>query len=145
MVLSQDDFLESGDVHVKNDKLITEKELRGVERRLNTGCAMFIKIFKVGESSNHIERHRSNSITHSANHSNMKLLHKDHKGPGKVQMRRLKDPGMNIGISNFLVEILEPVADEMIEKYELGSTEEVLNKVDIYNLGWTELTSRGSV
>merc|ERR1711888_260046 len=132
-VMRQDVYLEAGDEHVKNDKILTEKELRGVERRLNAGCSMFIKMFRVGENSNQIERHRSNSITHSANPSNMKLYHKDHKPPGKVCMRRTNGPGLNLPLSNFLAEMLEPVADEMVEKKELGSTESFLNVVDRYN------------
>ena len=114
--------------------MISEKELRGIERILNSANSKFIKIFKVGEARNHVERHRSNNITYSANPSNMRLLHKDHKPPGSVQMRRLNGPGMNIGVSNFLAEVLEPIAREMESKYEKGSTEAVLNMVDKYNL-----------
>ena len=77
---------------------------------------MFIKIFRMGENQGQTERHRSNHITHSANPSRMKLLHKDHKEPGSVKMRRLNGPGMNVAISNLIAEVLEPIADEMIQK-----------------------------
>merc|ERR1711888_417258 len=137
-VMRQDVYLEAGDEHVKNDKILTEKELRGVERRLNAGCSMFIKIFWVGEQVDHIERHRSNSITHLANPSHMKLYHKDHKPPGKVHMRRTNGPGLNLPFSNYLADVLEPIANEMVEKREFGSTETFLNQVDMYNKGVVE-------
>ena len=63
----------------------------------------------------------------------MKLLHKDHKGPNTVKTRRLNGPGMNVGISNLLADLLEPIADEMGGKAERGSTEAVLSTVDDYS------------
>ena len=91
--------------------MIDEKELRKVERKLNAASSMFIKIFRVGENRAHTERHRSNFITHFANPSQMKLLHKYHKGPGTKKMRRLNGPGMNVAVSNLLADLLEPIAD----------------------------------
>ena len=52
---------------------------------------MFIKIFRMGEDSDHIERHRANVMTNSMNHSAMKLFLKDHKKGGGVKVRRLND------------------------------------------------------
>ena len=45
-VMSQEDYLEAGDIHTVNDKEITEDELWNIQRRLNAGNSMFIKIFK---------------------------------------------------------------------------------------------------
>ena len=80
-----------------------------------------------------VDRHRANMINHSVNPSAMKILHKDHKKGGKVQVRRLNGPGMNIHLSNFLAEILEPIGGEMEGRAEKGSTENVLHEVDRYN------------
>ena len=63
----------------------------------------------------------------------MKLLLKDHKGLEKVATRRTNGPGMNIHISNLLSDVLEPVADQMSCKWEQGSTEAVLARIDRYN------------
>ena len=41
---------------------------------------MFLKIFRVGENIDHVERHRTNYINQSANPSAMQLLLKDQKG-----------------------------------------------------------------
>ena len=109
-VMSQEDYLTAGDLHVVDDQVIDEKQLRKVERRLNATCSLFIKMFRVGEGAKHVGRHRGNAITHSANPSRMKVLHKDHKGPGTVKMRRINGPGLNIHISNFISEILENLA-----------------------------------
>ena len=40
---------------------------------------------------------------------------------------------MNVHLSNLLAELLEPLADEMEDKHERGSTEAVLNIGDKYN------------
>ena len=93
-----------------------------------------MKVFRVGEAKGQTDRHRGNSITHSTNPSNMRLLHKDHKGPGVIKMHRLNGPGMNLGLSNFLADLLEPIAGEMVDKAEKGSTESVLSVVDRYNI-----------
>ena len=65
----------------------------------------------------------------------MRLLHKDHKDPGSVKVRRLNGPGMNVGIGNCIADILEPIANEMPRKWkmECGSTESALNLADTYN------------
>ena len=50
--------------------------------------------------------------------------------PGPVKMRRINGEGMNVGVSNFLADLLEPIASEMSEKAEKGSTEAVLSEGD---------------
>ena len=112
-VMSQQDYLEAGDLHTANDREISEEELWSILRKLNASNAMFIKNFKVGEAQDHIERHRSNSVCYTANPSNMKLYHKDHKGPGSLATRRINGPGMNVPLSNYIAELLEPIADEI--------------------------------
>ena len=107
-VMSQEDYLEAGYEHVRDDKEISEKELHTIERRVNAANSMYIKIFRVGEGSGQTERIRSNYITKSANPATMKISHKDHKGPGTKKMRRINGPGMNEGISNLLADLLEP-------------------------------------
>ena len=94
---------------------------------------MFVKIFKVGENSDQVSRHRGNVINYSVNPSSMKILHKDHKAGEEIQTRRLNGPGMNVNLSNFVLELLEPIAEEMSKKAERGSTEAVLSLVDSYN------------
>ena len=63
----------------------------------------------------------------------MRLFHKDHKNTGKLEVRRLNGPGMNIHVSNVVAELLEPIAGMMLEKKETMSTESVLSMVDKYN------------
>ena len=141
-VMGQQDYIEAGYEHVQHDREIDEKELKAIERRLNAASSMYIKIFRVGEDLGHTERHRSNYITHSANASNMKMLHKDHKGPGSRKMRRLNGPGFNETISNQLADLLEPIAGEMRNKAEKGSTESVLSEADTYNNEVSKLYTR---
>ena len=83
--------MRAGDEHVVDDEELTEKELKGVQRKLNATCSMFIKIFRMGEDSDHIERHRANVMTNSMNPSAMKLFLKDQKKGGGVKVRRLNN------------------------------------------------------
>lgn len=132
-VISLEEYLEADDIHVRDDIEITEKELGDIERRLNAASSLFIKIFKIGQDSDHVSRHRANFITHSRNPSSMKLLHKDHKCGEEVKTRRLNGPGLNTPFSNLISEVLEPIAGNMKNKVERGSTENVLNDGDVYN------------
>ena len=92
-----------------------------------------MKMFRMGEGKGHTLRHRSNLITHSGNPSNMRLYHKDHKGPGSTKMRRVNGPGLNTPFSNLLAKLLEPIAGDMKGRLEKGSTESVLSVGDVYN------------
>ena len=67
-------YLRAGDEHVVDDEELTEKELKGVQRKINATCSMFIKILRLGEDSDHIERNRANVMTNSMNPSAMKLF-----------------------------------------------------------------------
>ena len=117
-IIKMEEYLAAGDKHVEADKELDEKELRAVQRKLNAACSMFVKVFKVGENTGQVDRHRGNVINHYVNPSAMKLTHKDHKMTGKVETRRLNGPGMNVNLSNFVAELLEPIADEMDDKAE---------------------------
>ena len=127
-VFSMEEYIKAGEVHTKNDKKVDEKELKEIQKTLNATCSMFLMIFKVGENSDHVERHRTDHINQSANPSAMRLLLKDHKGLEKIHTRRLNGPGLNIHISNLLSDILEPVADNMPQSWEQGSTEARVDK-----------------
>ena len=123
----------AGDKHVTEDDEITEEELNKIQKRVNAAVSMFIKIFKMGESTKQVERHRANLINHSSNPSAMKISHKDHKAGDEVHMRRINGPGLNLPLSNCLAELLEPIAGVMCGKVERGSSENVLNLVDVQN------------
>ena len=127
-VMMVKDYMAAGGKHTKEDIEVDEKELRGIERKVNAAVLLFIKIFKMGEGADQVERHRANLITHSRNPSSMKLLHKDNKEGSEVQTRRLNGPGLNVGLSNLISEILEPIAGEMSHKVERGSTENTLRE-----------------
>ena len=90
-----EEYINAGEIHTRNDKKIDEKELKEVQKTLNATCSMLLKIFKVRENSDHVERHRTNHINQSVNPSAMRLLLKDHKGLEKVHTRRLNGPSMN--------------------------------------------------
>ena len=132
-VMPQQTYLEAGDKHVVEDDEISEEELEKIQKRINAAVSMFIKIFKMGEASKQVERHRGNLINHSSNPSAMKITHKDHKKGEEVHMRRINGPGLNLPLSNLLADMLEPIAGEMTGKVERGSTENVMNLVDVRN------------
>ena len=94
---------------------------------MNATCSKFLKIFRVGENSDQLERHRTNYVNKSANLSAMKLLLKDHKGLEKISTRRTNGPGINIHLSNLLADIIEPVVDYMPQSWEHRSTESTIN------------------
>ena len=70
-VFSMEEYIAAGEAHTRNDKKIDEKELKEVQKTLNATCSMFLKVFRVGENSDHVERHRTNHINQSVNPSAM--------------------------------------------------------------------------
>ena len=132
-VFSMEEYMKAGEVHTRNDEKIDEKELKKVQNTLNATCSMFLKVFRVGENSDHVERHRTNHINQSVNPSAMRLTLKDHKGLENIKTRPLCGPGMNTNLSNLLSDILEAIANNMPQTWEQCSTESVLGKVDKHN------------
>ena len=137
-VLTREQYLKSGYEHTKKDTIIGWEKVKYLQSQVNGHMWWLTKI--VGYAKDRDEKRMSNNIQGSSMEvPEMVLLIKDHKKWSPDS----KDPvpsrpvvsgsrGINTHLSEWISEIMEPVAAEM-KSAEVCSTEEVLAKFDKLN------------
>ena len=148
-VVSPVKFLEMGNKHVKDDKIIDDVELEEIQRECNGHVAMWIKILGMGEAWGHESRIRESLIQHSCVVPPMKLLVKDHKplGPDGLPPTRPvvgASRGMNVALSNILSDVIEPVSKTIPNSGDVLSSEHLLSEINKLNEVWASQPPAGS-
>ena len=123
------------------------EELTTAQREVNGQVAMLIKIFQIGGNSDHGDRVRETMMGESLQVCPVKLLFKDHK---KWDVTSETAPptrhvagghrGLNLHISEIILDLLEPLVGTIKGGKELISTEDFIAKVELLNckmMGWT--------
>ena len=127
------------DKHIKNDKVVSEIEVRKLENKLNRHMEFWVKILKTGENSKQDRRVKSNLVTKDSQIPILRGTSKDHKeaidktvGP---DIRPIMGAvvGPNIGLSEIGSIIVRKIADNADIGLAAKSTEEVLNKIETFN------------
>ena len=125
--------------HIKDDKVVNEKEIKTLENRLNRHMEFWIGILKPGEKVKQERTVKSNLITKDSQIPILRGTSKDHKdsvdkeaGP---DMRPIMGAivGPNIGLSEIGSRIVRKIADNADIGLVAKSTEEVLNKIEMFN------------
>ena len=126
--------------HVENDDIVSMKEVRKIEKKLNEHSEHIVNITNAGESNGHTKRIKSNLKSSDNQVPILSGTHKDHKnnfdeenGP---DLRPIMGAtvGPNVALSNFLArEILKKITEEASEGNDCESTEELLDKFEEYN------------
>ena len=127
------------DKHIKNDKVISEKEVRKIESKLNRHMESWVKNLQPGESINQSKRIKSNLITKDSQVPILRGTSKDHKKADNKNIGPDVRPIMgavvwpNIGLSEIGSNIVRKIADNADVGLVAKSTEEVINKIESYN------------
>ena len=126
-----------GEVHVGDDKVISESEASKIQTTLNQHTAAWLKITNVGEKWKHARRYRETTINKTASIPPLSLLIKDHKPVKQGELPKTRpviasQASMNIHMNNLLSEIIEPIAN-ITGGAEKISTEDMLSEVDKVN------------
>ena len=133
-VTDEKNYKRMGAVHIGKDRKIDRKELIEIERRLNGQCTYWAKMWNSGDNHGHKSRIISSKTTTSENTSDLTLLHKDHKKePDKTRPVATGNTGNTNGFSNSVSDLLESLANSEPDPYESISSEDMLNKITIYN------------
>ena len=125
--------------HVKDDKVITEKEVKTIENKLNKKVDGFLKMTNAGQATGQTKRIKSNTKTKDNQIPVVSATSKDHKKDFDVvsgpDVRAICGAmvGPNVGISNLTCEVVRRIADEANTGYVSKSTEETINKIEKYN------------
>jgi hypothetical protein len=134
-----ENMTEKMEKHVKNDKVVTEKEVKTIENRLNNHMEWWIKILQPGKNNNQTKRIKSNLVTKDNQIPALRGTSKDHKkaiddkiGP---DLRPIMGAivGPNIGLSELGSMMVRKIAESADIGLVATSTEEVLDKIEVYN------------
>ena len=130
---------EKMDKHIKEDKVITEKEVKTIENKLNRHMDGWIQFIKRGENINQTGRIKGNWKTIDNQIPILSGTNKDHKeAPDKVigpDFRPIMGAmvGPNTGLSELGSIIVRKIADNSDNGLVAKSTEEVINKFEEFN------------
>ena len=147
-VLTREQYLEAGMVHVKNDRKISNEEQGEVERAVNGHMRWWGSIWGLGSNWKQESRCLSNLINHGLGTCPMTLLIKDHKTWSMVPKTRSVmggNEGGNCGISEFLSLVLEPVAGEQGNSMEISATNGLLADIADLNAELEEERRTGKI
>ena len=80
-IMSLETYENMGQVHIKNDKIITNDDVKKIQRKMNQYNRMFLKVFSVGEAhgERNIDRIRSAFTSNACDVPVLWLMPKDHK------------------------------------------------------------------
>ena len=128
-----DDYLRMGQEHTSKDKVISRVEIRKIEAVLNGHCRAWCKMWQSGKNHGHTKRIMVSKTTISNNVAKMWLALKDHK-PGDKSRGIVTGCTSNTrGLSNSVSDVLEAVAINEKNPYEVNSGEDMLARVHASN------------
>ena len=126
-ILTREQYREAGNVHASKDMKVDVEEQAEIERALNGHMRWWNVIWGQGEGWSQESRCLANLLNHGLGACPMTLFVKDHK----TSLMGGNDGG-NVGISEFLSLVLEPVAREQVGNMEINATNGLL--ADIMDL-----------
>ena len=137
-ILNREQYLQAGNVHTSKDKKIGWNHVKYLQSQVNAHMWWLAKIVGYSKDTNPARMNR-NIQGSSMEVPEMVLLVKDHKcwnpeskDPVPTRPVMSGNKGINSHLSEWLSEILEPIALNMASA-EVNSTEEVLAKIDELN------------
>ena len=81
-LIKREQYLKIGENMNKQDRMITRKELKDIERDINNHTRVWAKILNAGESHGHLKRITNSKITNSESVASKYYMFKDHKKEG---------------------------------------------------------------
>ena len=136
---TQENFTKKMEKHIENDKIIDEKEVKTIENKLNKHTEHFLNITKAGENTNQTKRIKGNLKTVDNQIPVLSGSSKDHKELKEEETSPDLRPimgamvGPNIGIATIASVVIKTVAEEADTGLVSKSTDETINKIEVYN------------
>ena len=132
-----------GEEHVKKDEKIDRKGIIEKEKQLNGHVFFWAKMWGSGDDHNQRDRIIDSKVVSSEQLADLYLMYKDHK---EKQATRPVVTGCNSntrGFSNSVSDLLESVNKAKQEAYEVVSGEDMLARVERYNVEAEEIKQEG--
>ena len=127
--------------HIVDDEVITDKQIRSIERKLNSEADEWIDILGIGVNVNQLQRAKFNLKSTNNPIPILRGTSKDHKipddpiiGPDLRPIMAAKI-GPNTSVAQIACRLLRGLADSMTDTHAVKSTEEMLRTFEDYNRG----------
>ena len=80
-MITMEEYVKMGEVHIKDDRVITEEEVQKIQTDLNRHATSFLNIFNVGEThgERNVSRIHSAFTSKACAAPSLWLMPKDHK------------------------------------------------------------------
>ena len=133
-VTDRDNYVQMGQEHVKNDKIITREEVKKTDKVMNEHSAAWCNMWGTGKHHGQEDRILSSKMTRSENTAKLYLTHKDHKKePGKTRPIGTANCSNTRGFANCVSDLLEALANCEENSYEVISSEDLLSSTKEHN------------
>ena len=149
-VMTRETYELAGKSHIGNDEEVGWDVIKKSQSEINGHVSMLIKTFRIGETWGQTDRVRESMLGEGLSVCPVGLLYKDHKNwkkeSGKLPPTRHVaggHVGLNLHLSEIVSDILEPLAENLVDGVEVISTEDLLALVEELNLsmkGWNSLS-----
>ena len=128
-VATREEYIKMGEIHTKNDKKITREEIHEIEKQLNGHSVAWVKMWGTGADNGHQDRVIDSKTTKSNNLASMYIAYKDHKKEKRKTRPIVTGCTSNTrGLSNSVSNLLESVANSVLDPFESISSEDMLSK-----------------
>ena len=138
-VLSQEQYIESGNVHTSKDIEIQPHQIKKIQKSVNDHVFWANRIFQCGSNWNHTDRMATNLVDNGEQVCKMTLLIKDHKkwspgseGPPPSRPVISGNSGLNCHLSDLISMVIEPIAYEASGN-EIDSTDSMIARINRIN------------
>ena len=142
-VTTREEYRKMGEEHTNKDEVIDRKGIIEKERQRNGHVFFWAKMWGSGDEHGHRDRIIDSKVVSSEQLASMYLMYKDHK---EMKATRPVVTGCNSntkGMSNSVSDLLESVNKAKEGAYEVISGEDMLAKVERYNVEAEEIKREG--
>ena len=144
-VRNRDDYKKMGLENCKADKEVTKEEHKVLEKRINEHSRFWCRMLNSGINHGHQDRINRSKLCSSENAAPKYYMYKDHKVEGGFRPVVGGCNSDTLGLSNTLSEVVEAVANAVVNPFEVVSSEDLLSRVAECNDKLKELQAQHHV
>ena len=133
-VTRRENYLEMGEDHTKEDKLISREKIREIDKLMSEHSIAWCSMWGTGRNHDQEDRVISSKTSKSENRAKLYLTYKDHKKiPGKTRPIGTANSSNTRGFANCISDLLESVVNCEERSYEVISSEDLLHNAKSHN------------
>jgi hypothetical protein len=143
-ICTREEYKKMGEKHTEKDEMVNRKGIIEKEKNLNGHVFFCLKMWGSGDSHGHRDRIIDSKVVSSEQLASLYLMYKDHKKEKGATRPVVTGCNSNTkGFSNSVSDLLESVNKAKEDAYEVVSGEDMLAKVENYNIQAEEIMREG--